>query len=275
MEISTEQKGISIGESIELLFMINIAQFLLMIPLGLVAAAFEDASLNTIAQYIKILNEIVVYIYIIRKVIKRINLREDFKLKIQYKPKFKEGIYVVLAVLGYTFVYSNTLELLLSNIQVSQWIEEAFDELVKTPIILTIYVSVIAPIFEETICRGIILEQLYKRYGMIRAVIVSSLLFAIMHLNIHQGVNAFFIGLLLGFVYIKTNSLLLSMFLHFVNNSLVSLRVFIPFLNIGEEKFSIIQLICGAILLIVSYKFFNNIEVDSSRKFNFKSGIHI
>ncbi|MCY6356050.1 CPBP family intramembrane glutamic endopeptidase [Clostridium sp. ZS2-4] len=265
MEVLTEQKGISVGEGIKLFFKINILQILFTIPFNLLGICFEESGLNAIAPYINGLGEIAAYIYIIRKIIKEINLKENFKLKIQYKPKLKEYIYVILALLGYLFIYGNTIELLLSNIPESQWVEEYFSTI---PIpLLIISVSIVAPIFEEIIYRGIILEQLDRRYGMIKAIIVSSLLFGIVHLNIHQGVNAFFIGIVAGFIYIKTNSLLLSMFLHFANNSLVTISDFIPFLDSSNSKFSVVELVCGVIMLLIAYKFFNNIEVDLSRKF--------
>ncbi len=149
--------------------------------------------------------------------------------------------------------------------------EYAFNEFANRPILLMIIsTSIVAPIFEEVIYRGIILEQLNRRYGAIKAIIISSLLFGLMHLNLHQGINGFFLGIVLGFIYIKTNSLLLSMFLHFANNSLVIMSAFIPFIDLSSEKFHLVQLLCGAILLLIVYKFFNNIEIDSNRKFNLK-----
>lgn len=266
MEVLNEQKGISIWESITLFFKINILRTLFTIPFYLLGICFKEIGLNTIAPYINGLGEVVAYIYVIRKIIKEINLKENFKLKIQYKPKLKEYIYVIIALLGYLFTYGNTIELVLSNIPESQWVKDYFFTI---PILLLIIsVSIVAPIFEEIIFRGIILEQLDRKYGIIKSIIFSSLLFGIMHLNIHQGVNAFFIGIITGFIYIKTNSLLLSIFLHFANNSLVIILDFIPFFDSSNLKFSVVELACGVIMLLIAYKFFNNIEVDLSRKFN-------
>lgn len=45
--------------------------------------------------------------------------------------------------------------------------------------------------------------------------------------------------------------------------------IYIPFFNTINSKFSVIELLCGVIMLLIAYKFFNNIEVDLSRKFNF------
>lgn len=279
MEESTDLKGISIAESIKLFLKINVLiilfsflfDLILLLPLKILGTYFTEIKVDSIEPYINALGTVLVYIFIIRKIIKKINSEENFQLKIQYKPKLKEYIYVILAAIAYLFIYSNTLSLLLSAIPTSKWSEFIFNEFGKRPLLLIIIsTSIVAPIFEEVIYRGIILEQLNRRYGMIKAIVVSSLLFGIMHLNIEQGINGFFIGMVLGFIYIKTNSLLLSIFLHLANNSLVIISAFIPFIDLSSEKFNLVQLLCGAILLLIAYKFFNNIEIDTNRKFNLK-----
>ncbi|MBP5637279.1 MAG: CPBP family intramembrane metalloprotease, partial [Bacteroidales bacterium] len=50
------------------------------------------------------------------------------------------------------------------------------------------------------------------------AIVVSALFFALIHLNPWQALNAFIIGVVMGVVYYRTGSLLLTMLIHFVNN---------------------------------------------------------
>jgi hypothetical protein len=50
------------------------------------------------------------------------------------------------------------------------------------------------------------------------AIVVSALFFALIHMNPWQALNAFGIGLVMGYVYYKTGSLWLTMLIHFVNN---------------------------------------------------------
>ena len=50
------------------------------------------------------------------------------------------------------------------------------------------------------------------------AIVVSALFFAVIHANPWQALNAFLIGLMMGYVYYKTGSLILTMIIHFVNN---------------------------------------------------------
>ena len=79
-------------------------------------------------------------------------------------------------------------------------------------------VAIMAPVFEEWLCRGMILRGLLKKMKPAWAIVVSALFFAVIHANPWQAVNAFILGLVMGFVYYKTGSLLLTMLIHFVNN---------------------------------------------------------
>lgn len=86
-----------------------------------------------------------------------------------------------------------------------------------------INVVVIPPLVEEVMFRGVVLQSL-RRYGDGFAVLVSAILFGLYHGNFIQMVFAFICGLAMGFAVIRTNSLLPSILIHFINNS-VSLAV--------------------------------------------------
>ncbi len=81
-------------------------------------------------------------------------------------------------------------------------------------------VAIMAPLLEEVLFRGIILHGLLKNYGAGISIAFSSLLFALIHGNIAQGLGAFLIGLFMGWLYWKTKSLYLPIILHFINNSI-------------------------------------------------------
>lgn len=78
---------------------------------------------------------------------------------------------------------------------------------------------VFAPLFEEVICRGVVLGSVRAKYGVMAAWLSSSLFFAVLHLQPLLVVNALIIGLILGFIYIATGSLWASVVLHAVNNA--------------------------------------------------------
>ena len=80
-------------------------------------------------------------------------------------------------------------------------------------------VAIFAPIFEEWLCRGMVLRGLLTKMKPVWAIVISALFFAVIHANPWQALNAFLIGLMMGYVYYKTGSLLLTMIIHFVNNA--------------------------------------------------------
>lgn len=90
------------------------------------------------------------------------------------------------------------------------------------PRVLVLYavnVVVIPPLVEEILFRGVALQSL-RKYGDGFAVLVSAVLFGLYHGNFIQMVFAFLCGLAMGFVVIRTGSLLPSILVHFVNNSI-------------------------------------------------------
>jgi len=81
-----------------------------------------------------------------------------------------------------------------------------------------ISIVIAAPIIEELIFRGIILNGLLQRYSPVKSIILSSILFGIIHLNPWQFVSALIIGVFSGWVYYRTRKLSLSILIHLVNN---------------------------------------------------------
>ena len=77
---------------------------------------------------------------------------------------------------------------------------------------------VVAPLSEELFFRGLILRGLRSRYSDPKAVAVSALLFALVHLNPYQFLGPLILGLLAGWIFVKTGSLWPCMLLHAFNN---------------------------------------------------------
>lgn len=86
-------------------------------------------------------------------------------------------------------------------------------------------VSVVAPIVEELIFRGLIFNGFRKNYNGFVAVFMSALLFSLFHLNPWQMPATFVLGLLLGWLMLRTNNILVAMLGHSINNTLVLLAV--------------------------------------------------
>lgn len=79
---------------------------------------------------------------------------------------------------------------------------------------------VFAPLFEEFLCRGVVLGSLRAKYGVMAAWLGSSLFFGILHILPQLVVNACIIGLILGYICLATDSIWASVILHAVNNAI-------------------------------------------------------
>ncbi|MFU0515123.1 CPBP family intramembrane metalloprotease domain-containing protein [Gardnerella sp. DNF01162] len=80
-----------------------------------------------------------------------------------------------------------------------------------------IFVVILAPIVEEWLFRKQLLSRL-RAYGEKRAIVFSALAFALFHMNIFQFFYAFGLGLVFGYIYIRTSKLSYSIFLHMIVN---------------------------------------------------------
>lgn len=92
----------------------------------------------------------------------------------------------------------------------------------KNPSALFLFIictSVIAPMVEEFAMRCIALQPL-RKYGEKYAIIMTSIVFGLMHQNITQGIFAFMAGLVLSYFAISTGSVWCSMIIHGLNNLL-------------------------------------------------------
>lgn len=112
--------------------------------------------------------------------------------------------------------------------EMPKWLEDALNSMTEGNFFLNfLSVSIFAPFFEEWLCRGTVLRGLlnYKKadgsnMNPYLAIVLSALFFAVIHLNPWQAIPAFAIGCLMGYVYYKTGSIMLTMLMHFANNTL-------------------------------------------------------
>lgn len=104
---------------------------------------------------------------------------------------------------------------------------------VESAFSISLFVLIIIPSFtEEIFFRGFILNGFAKNYSAKKAIIVSALLFGVIHLNPWQFFSAFIIGIISGWICVKTNSILPSIYIHLFNNTIYLLtsrfKNFIP-----------------------------------------------
>ncbi len=148
-----------------------------------------------------------------------------------------------------------------------QWgipIPEMPDMMVNTPIsyLLNVFVIAVLPaILEEALFRGCVLRVL-RPYGDWFAVFVSAALFGLMHGNVRQIPFAIIVGLILGWLYVATNSIILPMVVHFANNALSVTMDYCSF-YLSESKvgfffaiiiygLTVVGMLCLLVLLITN-----------------------
>lgn len=87
---------------------------------------------------------------------------------------------------------------------------------------LSILLLAIMPaIGEELLFRGMILHGLRSRFNDVCSVLMSAIMFALMHGNLQQFVYPFLLGVIMGWIVLRTGSLVSSVIVHFTNNFLV------------------------------------------------------
>lgn len=132
--------------------------------------------------------------------------------------------------------------------------------------------TICAPVLEEILFRGQILGSCRERFGGFWAVIISAILFALAHFSVPQQlVNAFVVGIILGFIYIRTGSLLAVMILHAINNGLafitmeffsdqadLTLRQMIP----SDTLYWIVYGLCVVVFLLAMVNVWRTLRAD-------------
>jgi membrane protease YdiL (CAAX protease family) len=119
-----------------------------------------------------------------------------------------------------TLCISVIIEPLVTLIPMPDSIKELFEMLFykSSPVDLFISVIILAPLCEEFLCRGMMLRGMLEHISPTKAILWSAFLFALLHLNPWQAIPAFALGAFFGWVYWKSRSIWLVIFLHFVNN---------------------------------------------------------
>ena len=190
----------------------------------------------------------------------------DKKVKINNK----DFLYVFLIIIGYILIREAILFDVLSQFEgpiseddIDFFIDNAETiEVVIFGFLMYFQTLITAPIFEELLFRGIILNGLLNKYknSSKKAIIYSAMVFGLVHLNIPQGINAFIGGIILGFIYCYTKSMKLSIFAHFINN----LIIFVP---VPESLiFKFIYIVIGTYVIMKGIKYIRNTKLINISK---------
>ncbi|WP_022756782.1 type II CAAX prenyl endopeptidase Rce1 family protein [Butyrivibrio fibrisolvens] len=161
------------------------------------------------------------------------------------KNQYIRAICIMFPVTVLLANFSNYLAALLSG-------GEAENSMINTltsgdNILSMIMVSVLAPIFEELIYRKLIIDRT-RRYGELTAIIYSALAFGLFHCNIYQFFYAFALGLIFGYVYVRTGNILMTIVMHMIVNS--SSAIMAPYMPVVYTYFIYVMIGLGIVSII-------------------------
>ena len=270
-----EIKPINFWQALGLSFLFDIVLMFLNTPTDVFYSVLSGMGINTYTDFWYIISTLLSCIYqfgtllIITVFInKRFSISNDITNSFEIRKR--DYLVVPLLIVSYIFITYGWFDYILFSIPTGDMFESAMEYFNSLPIvILLIETCVIAPIFEETLYRGILLKGLINKYSSKKAIFYSALIFGIAHLNIPQGINAFLLGLILGTVFYYTKSIYLCMIMHFANNLLVNF-VYYPSTEMWTTILFIVVPIIGVILMILCFKILNlkertEIKVDIYR----------
>lgn len=123
-----------------------------------------------------------------------------------------------------------------------------------TSILGILAVLLFAPIFEEILFRGMVLSEIKTNINITATVIIQGILFGIYHMNLFQSLYASVLGILLGFICVKTGSVVGSIVAHMTFN--ICGTFIFPYLVEISGKLAFLYIIAGTVIFIVAaYKF--------------------
>lgn len=214
-----DKKSISIVESI---WYMILSQFLLIIPItiGTMILSFT-IGFQKGHPLVGALESILVLILLIKiiSIKKDINIKENMDI-IGTNPLLAFSLFLLAVGLG--IILSDVDNYLRTIIPMPDFFIELFREQFGGEISMLgtiVSVVIVAPIIEEILYRGIILKGFLNRYSVKKSIIISALIFAVAHGNPWQFIGAFAAGIVLGWIFYKTRSLINCILLHMFFNS--------------------------------------------------------
>ena len=154
--------------------------------------------------------------------------RKNFIPDRTYNPPFYEAILMFMTSMAAGAVGSMVTNLINSGIDAifgTGEIEEVFSGMEPANIgqfgIFAFCICVVAPVTEEIIFRDLLLKPL-RAYGDLTAAIITGVMFGLYHGNFDQFAYATLVGFFFSVIAIRFNSVIPTMILHCVNNTIVT-----------------------------------------------------
>ena len=148
---------------------------------------------------------------------KYVSLKSDKYREMNWQTLGVSAVFVMAA----TYV----LNVLIEQAGVTNTMEETFIAMSNNPFGF-LSIALLAPILEELLFRGAIEKRLLQQWeNPWGGIVVSALIFGVIHANPAQIPFAFIMGLMFGWLYYRTGSLLPGIIGHVLNNSIAAVNM--------------------------------------------------
>jgi len=207
-EYSVPWKPIDNWVAILLLVVINVV-FLYFASQGLSGQVIESGTF-VLVQFVYLIPVLTVFAY------RRISLRSLGFGKFEWSTL---GLGCGLLMGSYVLIMIHNGLLMVFGVETQG--EEILQILAKldSPVWLIIVGVIFAPIVEEIFFRGFLFQGFRQKYGWVRGGLLSATVFAIGHLDPVSLIPTFILGVLLAYMYHRSNSVWPGIILHFLVNA--------------------------------------------------------
>lgn len=238
----------------------NFMYYVFLYPALILLTLLPEGTSDTVYYAIQwIINDISVYL--IPALSAYLLFRNELKAPFRYQKHstYIPGLSVALIFFAVCFVgslatiISNFIAGILDHLFGTGEIPDAMESVLpqtgsmSTFIVLILTTAIVAPICEELIFRKFLLQPL-RKHGDGFAIVTTALLFGFTHGNFDQFPYAFVVGLLFGLLAVHSSSVIPTMFLHTLNNLLVTVGSY-SVLILGESSVTVaLENIIGMLL---------------------------
>ena len=127
------------------------------------------------------------------------------------------------------------------------------NELPTKSILFIVYGIILAPLIEEIFFRGFLFYRIKSKIGLKSGIIISSLIFALLHFDLNIIGRVIF-AMLAAILCLETNNLINSIVLHIINNLTVFIIYFLSsqslFTSVTQNEITILVIIAFVSILI-------------------------
>lgn len=210
---------------------------LAIVPVLIVDLNFSELKTEITVFYLSFLVPLAIYLYVIQKY--DLSATAIFYDPVKKLTDLWLFIPLILSTIGFIWIGILLLHSLSPEMATNylDWLgsAELFSITEETTVLqyLLIFflISLLGPLVEEIIFRGVMVERLGAKYGYMKGVVISSVIFGMLHVDF---VGAFIFGVVLSVVYLKSRSLLIPFLIHAVNNGSAMIFYFYEDFFAGE-----------------------------------------